>query len=82
MKNWVIQYVYATEKNEQGISILEIQAETLEEAKEIAIQKAAAEEYIFNVYPQSDEQFLGNVKYQASMMAGKGITAEDDGDST
>jgi len=82
MKNWVIQYVYATEKNEQGISILEVQAETLEEAKEIAIQKAAAEEYIFNVYPQSDEQFLGNVKYQANMMAGKGITAEDDGDST
>ncbi|WP_135078354.1 hypothetical protein [Terasakiella sp. SH-1] len=78
MKNWVIQYVYATEKNEQGVSILEVQAETLEEAKEIAVQKAAAEEYIFNVYPQSDEQFLGTVKHQASMLVGKGETAESE----
>lgn len=78
MKNWVIQYVYATDKNEQGISILEIQAESLEAAKEIAIQKAAAEEYVFNIYPQSDEQFLGNVKHQASILVGKGEIIEND----
>ncbi|SCA54809.1 hypothetical protein MTBPR1_10056 [Candidatus Terasakiella magnetica] len=72
MKNWVIQYVYATEKAEQGVSILEVEAETIEEAKKIAVQKAAAEEYIFNVYPQSDEQFLGSVKHQANMLVGKG----------
>jgi hypothetical protein len=78
MKNWVIQYVYATEKDEQGISILEVSAETIEEAKEIAIQKAAAEEYVFNIYPQSDEQFLGNVKHQASIMVGKGETVDTD----
>ncbi len=77
MKNWVVQYVYQTDKDENGISILHVQAETLEEAKEIAVQKAAAEEYIFTVHPQSDEQFLGNVRHQANMLVGKGEHGEN-----
>lgn len=78
MKNWVVQYVYATDKDEQGVSISEIQADTLEEAKEIAQQKAVAEEYIFNVYPQSEEQYLGTVKHDAKMMTGNGEIVEND----
>ena len=76
MKNWVVQYVYATDKAEQGVSISHIEAETLEEAKQKAVENAVAEEFIFNVYPQSDEQFLGAVKHDANMMVGKGETAD------
>lgn len=71
MQNWVIQYVYATEKGENGVSIVHIQAENEAEAKKIAEEKAIAKEYIFTVHPQSDEQFLGNVKHQANVMSGK-----------
>lgn len=71
MQNWVIQYVYATDKGENGVSIVEIKAENETEAKKIAELKAVAEEYIFTVHPQSDEQFLGNVKHQANIMSGK-----------
>lgn len=72
MKNWIIQYVYATEKDEQGISILEITAKNEEEAKKIAAEKAVAPEYIFTVHEQSDDQYLGMVKNQANIMLGKG----------
>lgn len=80
MKNWVVQYVYATEKDEQGVSISHIKAETLEKAKEIAVEQAVAEEYVFNVYQQSEEQFLGSVRHDANMKVGKGqmIDADDD----
>lgn len=80
MQNWIIQYVYATDKGENGVSIVEIEAENEAEAKKIAELKAVAEEYIFTVHPQSDEQFLGNVKHQANIMSGKAdhIEVEED----
>lgn len=71
MKNWVVQYVYASEQQGQGVSITHIQAETLEKAKEIAAEKAAAEEFVFTIAEQSDDQFLGSVKHDANRMAGK-----------
>ena len=76
MKTWVIQYVYATDKNENGVSILHVQAETIEDAKKLAIENAAAEEFVFDIYPQSDDQFLGAVKQQANMIVGKGQKIE------
>ena len=80
MKNWVVQYVYATDKEEQGVSIEHIQAETLEEAKEIAQKKAVAKEYVFNLYPQSEEQFLGSVRRDAKVLSGNAdiIATEDE----
>jgi len=76
MKNWVVQYVYATDKAEQGVSISHIEAETLEEAKKKAVENAVAEEFIFNVYPQSEEQFLGSVKHHANIIVGNGETVD------
>lgn len=76
MKNWVVQYVYATDNNEQGMSILHLEAETYEEAKQMAFEQAAAKEFIFTVTEQSDDQFLGSVKHQAQMLVGKGATID------
>lgn len=77
MKNWVVQYVYASERQGQGVSILHIQAETLEEAKKIAAEKAAAEEFVFTITPQSDDQYLGSVKHEANRLAGKADIVEN-----
>ncbi len=78
MKNWVVQYVYATDKDEKGVSIEHIEAETLEDAKEIAQKKAIAEEYIFNVLPQSEDQFLGTVRREAKILTGNGEIIESE----
>lgn len=72
MKNWIVQYVYATEKAEQGVSVVHIQAEDYETARQIAIAEAVAEEFIFTIHPQSEDQFLGSVRHQANMIVGKG----------
>ncbi|MDV7340307.1 hypothetical protein RYZ26_11930 [Terasakiella sp. A23] len=80
MQNWVVQYVYATEKGENGVSIVHIAAEDEAAAKEIAQQKAMAEEYIFTIHPQSDEQFLGSVKHQANLLVGNGEVMDSEGE--
>ena len=76
MKNWVVQYVYATESSQQGLSISYIEAETYEDARVIAIEQAGAEEFIFTIHPQSEDQFLGTVKHHANMIAGNGVAID------
>lgn len=77
MKNWVIQYVYATDKTEQGVSISVVEAETYEDARDLAIKKAQAEEFIFTIHPQSEDQYLGAVKHKANIIAGNAETHDN-----
>lgn len=62
---WVAQFVYPDAEGNAQVSLLNITAETREAAQAIAVRHAPAEEFMVSLHPQSEEQFLGQVRMQA-----------------
>jgi hypothetical protein len=72
MPSWIVQFVFEGAEGDAEVSLTRVDAETKEEARDLAAKKAPGEDFVIaSVVPESDEQFLGTVKHQAIMMSGK-----------
>lgn len=78
MPRWIVQYVFPDDDGETRISHLTVEAESKEAAGTKAAEFAPAEEFVFSVHPETDEQFLGNVRQQALAMSGHGFEPKDE----
>lgn len=72
MPSWIVQFVFEGAEGGAEISLTRVDAETKEEARDLAAANAPGEAFVIaSVVPESDEQFLGTVKHQAMVMSGK-----------
>ena len=71
MARWVVQYIYEDKDGSARFLFGKIDAPTLKEAKRLANDRAPVDEFVFSVHPQSDAQFLDQVKSKAMDLAGK-----------
>ena len=72
MPSWIVEFVFEGAEGGTEVSLTRVEAETREEATQLAAAKAPAEEFVIaSVVPESDDQFLGAVKHQAIVLSGK-----------
>jgi len=62
---WTACFVYANAARTANIAIRRIRARDDEKAKEIALKAPPGEEFMLTIVPESDEQFLGQVRLKA-----------------
>ncbi len=71
MPRWTVQYVYLDDTGKTRVSLDTLEAETREDARNLAAERAPAAEFMITVHAESEEQLLGSVRHQALIMAGK-----------
>lgn len=72
VRHWTACFVYPSATPETAdIAIRRIRARDEERAREIALKSPPGEEFILTITPESDEQFLGQVRLKARSAAGK-----------
>lgn len=77
MQIWIAEYIYHV--NGKGhMSTLRVKAETYDDARAVAVRQAPAAEFVLNLHPETDDQFLGQVRTRALSLAGKATDAIDD----
>jgi hypothetical protein len=64
-RNWTAYFVYADATGNAKVAILRIRARNGEKAREIALKAPPGEEFMLTIMPESDEQFLGQVRLKA-----------------
>lgn len=62
---WTACFVYANAAGTANIAIRRIRANDEEKAREIALKTPPGEEFMLTIVPESDEQFLGQVRLKA-----------------
>ena len=67
-KNWIAHFIFATPEGNVFSETKVIVAEDYEKAFHLAAKKAPAKDFILQVLPESDEQFLHHVQQQARKM--------------
>lgn len=70
-KIWTAQFIYADAAGETQVSLMTIEAQSAEDARNFAAAHAPADEFMVSIHPCSDEQFLGQVRLKALEAAGK-----------
>lgn len=78
MARWVVQYIYADTDGSARFLFGTLEADTLVEAKKLANERAPVEEFVFDIAPESDAQFLGQVKSKAMDLTGKSARKYDE----
>jgi hypothetical protein len=69
---WIAHFIYEDPEGRAKTYILTIEATDMESARATALPQAPSENFILDILPQSEEQFLSQVRQQAGRMAGKG----------
>lgn len=62
---WVAQYLYPGPDGETRLVVRKIRAKDRESAEAVALKGAPAEEFALTLVPESDDQFLGQVRHRA-----------------
>ena len=62
---WTACFVYAAASGTAKIAIRRIRASDEEKAREVALKFPPGEEFMLTIAPESDEQFLGQVRLKA-----------------
>ena len=62
---WTACYVYAGVDGTAGMTIRKVRAWDGEKAREFALKTPPGEEFVLTMVPESDEQFLGQVRLKA-----------------
>ena len=62
---WTAYFVYAGTAGTANIAIRRIRARDGEKAREVALKAPPGEEFMLTIMPESDEQFLGQVRLKA-----------------
>lgn len=65
VRNWTAYFVYAGATGSAKVAILRIRARNGERAREVALKAPPGEEFMLTIMPESDEQFLGQVRLKA-----------------
>jgi hypothetical protein len=68
---WTAQFIYADAAGEAQVSLMTIEAQSVDAARNFAAAHPPAEEFMVSIHPCSDEQFLGQVRLKALEAAGK-----------
>ena len=70
-RNWIVQYVFQDDRGKTMLSIITVTAPSYEAAKAYAVEHAPGKEFILSLHPESEEQFLGQVRHKALALSGK-----------
>jgi len=62
---WVAQYLYPGPGGEGRLAVRKIRAKDRESAEAVALRAAPWEEFVLTLVPESDDQFLGQVRHRA-----------------
>lgn len=62
---WVAQYLFPGPDGETRLVVRKIRAKDRESAEAVALKAAPAEEFALTLVPESDDQFLGQVRHRA-----------------
>ena len=62
---WTACYIYAGVDGTASMTIRKVRACDGERAREIALKSPPGEEFVLTMVPESDEQFLGQVRLKA-----------------
>lgn len=65
VETWTAQFVYADADGSARVSLMTIEAKSLDAARDYAAAHAPAGEFMLSLHPRSDEQFLGQVRHRA-----------------
>lgn len=68
---WTAQFIYASADGSARVSLMSITAESAEAARAVAVAHAPAKDFMVSLHPQSDEQFLGQVRLKALTAAAR-----------
>lgn len=71
MARWQIQYIFLDEDGETRMTNQLTEAPDRDAARDLAQKLAPTKDCVFSVHPESDDQFLGNVRTQAMSQAGR-----------
>lgn len=70
---WIASFVYANAAGAAAVAIRRIRARDEEQARELALKAPPGEEFMLSIIPESDEQFLGQVRLKAQAAAKKKV---------
>ncbi len=62
---WIAQYLYPGPDGETRLVVRKIRAKDRESAEAVALKGAPAQEFCLTLVPESDDQFLGQVRHRA-----------------